>query len=227
MALPLRQAAMILCLVAGSGVASDRPDVLEPAPQDLETLMMLFAGSGGVRAQFLERRELEILQNPIETRGDLYFSPPDRLARHTRRPGQSSLVVHGNKLTLRDETGQQTLNLDSSELARGLVNNFSVLLSGDLDSLRERYEIEFSPHRSTENQEPDGWLLELKPRSRLIRSLVERIRIEGQSNRLTTMETLETNGDRSVMVFTAVETGLEFDSDELARFFSTTDQNEP
>ena len=73
--------------------------------------MEIFSESQGVRARFKEERQLSILTNPIQTEGELFFSPPNRLARHTRLPGQSSLIVDGDRLTLRDETGEQIVSL--------------------------------------------------------------------------------------------------------------------
>jgi hypothetical protein len=39
------------------------------------------------------------------------------------------------------------------------------------------------------------------------------------------METLEKNGDRTLMVFSAVETGLEFDDEQLEHLFSFKDDD--
>ena len=188
--------------------------------------MALFESSGGVRAEFSEKRYLAILKAPIETEGVLYFSPPDRLARYTTHPGHSSLVVNGNRLTLRDETGEQTLTLGSSELARGLVDSFAVLLRGDLQALRATYRVKL--HSQEDHGTPDAfaWTLDLEPRSPTIRRLIERIRVEGRGNKLALMETLETTGDRSIMVFTVVQTGLIFSTEEVERVFSVQNRDD-
>ena len=80
-------------------------EVERAAPTELEELMDMFASSGGVQARFRESRHLAILTAPIETRGMLYFAPPDRLARHTTWPGRASVVVDGDRVAFDDETG--------------------------------------------------------------------------------------------------------------------------
>jgi outer membrane lipoprotein-sorting protein len=185
---------------------------IEPVAS-LEELMALFASSGGVRAEFVETRELAILAMPIETRGKLYFAPPDRLARHTLEPSPSSVVVQGDRVALRDETGEQVLSLGSSEVARTLVGNTAAMLRGDLDALRARYEIEFEATS-------DAWLLGLVPRSRVAKAIVERIEVRGSGRALSSMVTLESSGDRATTRFAAVETGVDFSPEELARVFS-------
>ncbi|MEE3327821.1 MAG: outer membrane lipoprotein carrier protein LolA [Myxococcota bacterium] len=189
-------------------------------------LMQIFAGSQGVRAHFTEERHLSILTTPIQTEGELFFSPPSRLARHTRRPGRSSLIVDGDRLTLSDETGEQTLSLDSSAVARGLVDNFILLLRGDLSSLRQMYEVAFYSRGSADSPDSTGWVIELVPRDPTTRSLVERIRITGISDSLSSMDTLETNGDRTIMKFSGVETGIQFDQEQLLLFFSVPKEEE-
>jgi outer membrane lipoprotein-sorting protein len=189
----------------------------------LKDLMALFAGSKGVRAEFSESRYLSILTEPIETGGILYFSPPDYLARYTSQPDASSIVTDGKQVTLRDRTGTKTIDLGSSELARELVSSFAVLLRGDLTALNAGYEVELYSGKGSDSLLTSPWILDLKPRSSEVRDFIERTRVEGLGNRLTSMETLEKNGDRTLTTFSAVETGLEFDDEELEHLFSFKD----
>ena len=175
-------------------------------PETLEALMTHFAKSGGVRAHFDETRTLSILTAPIETEGTLYFSPPDRLARVTTQPGASTVVVHGTRVVLEDETGRREMDLGASDVARGLVSNLMVLLRGDLPELRKRYAITYSP-------EGERWQLDLVPRSNTLRALVELVRVTGIGQRLMGMETRETNGDATVTRFSELESGLDLDAD--------------
>jgi outer membrane lipoprotein-sorting protein len=214
--------AVALLLAAAVSHGADERSPGDAPVADLEALTHLFATSGGVRAEFQESRHLAILEAPLETEGVLYFAPPDRLARYTTRPGRTSIVVIGSGVTLRDETGVQRLDLESSEVARSLIDNLAILLRGDLDAMRERYEIRFRANAEPDDASRDTsvWTLDLVPRSRVVRSLIERIRVEGRGGKLSAMETLEANGDRTVTAFTAVETGLDFQAEDLARFFS-------
>lgn len=214
---------LLLLLMAASVSAADLPSSSSHSDDNLNRLMVLFQNSGGVRAEYEEKRHVSILSDPIETEGLLFFSPPDRLARYTTHPGHASLIVNGNRLTIQDEMGQRSMNLESSELASGLVDSFAVLLRGDLKALQSGYEASLSATQSSsdpDSLEGANWILDLEPRSSTIRGLIERIRIQGKGGRLVRMETLETNGDRSVMLFSGVQTGLQFEPEEIERFFS-------
>jgi outer membrane lipoprotein-sorting protein len=188
-------------------------DANDPAPAQLEALMELLAGSGGVRARFQESRYLSILTDPIETEGVLYFAPPDRLARHTIRPGRSSVVVDADRVSFVDETGHRAVDINASEVARALVSNLMVVLRGDLKSLLARYSVGF--------EAADGnWTLDLEPRSRALRGIIRRIHFTGRGRELGEMETRESNRDRTVVTFSDVATGLVWEASELERIFS-------
>ena len=210
---------ILLAAAIGSAVAADLSSAPSESIGNLKDLMALFESSGGVRAEFSEKRYLSILEEPIETRGVLYFSPPDRLARYTNYPDQSSMVANGELIILRDRTGEQTMTLGSSELARQLVDSFAVLLRGDLKALTGMYRVELHFQQGQGAPQARPWTLDLEPRSPRIRKLIERIRVEGLGNKLIAKETLETNGDRSIMVFPVVQTGLNFGDEEIELFF--------
>jgi len=198
----------VIC--SGGSLASDATD---PAPTELVALMELFASSGGVRAHFRELRHLSILTDPIETTGMLYFAPPDRLARHATRPGRSSVIVEAGRVSLADETGQQVYNFDTNEVARALIGNLMVVFRGDLESLKARYSISF-------DSDGDDWTLDLEPRSRALRGIIERIRFTGRSRELSAMETRESNGDRTIVKFSGIETDLSWEQGDLDTIFS-------
>ena len=183
------------------------------APGELEALMRRFASSGGVRARFRESRQLVILTDPIETTGMLYFAPPDRLARHTTWPGRSSVVIEAERVLLADETGKRVFDLNTSEVARALVGNLMIVFRGDLESLRARYAISFDSNA-------ERWTLDLEPRSRDVRGVIERIRFVGHGRNLTDMETRESNGDRTIMELSEIEVGLTWGQRDLDRIFS-------
>ncbi len=199
-----------------SGEAANGSNGEARAPTDLDSLMELLATSGDVRARFQESRHLSILTDPIETDGMLYFAPPDRLARHANRPGRSSVVVEADRVTFGDETGQRTFDLSTSVVARTLVSNLMVVFRGDLESLRAQHSISF--HRNGGNG--GGWTLELEPRSRIVRGIIERVRFTGTGRQLSAMETHESNGDRTILRFSDIETGLAWDTPDLERIFS-------
>ena len=198
----------VIC--SGGSLASDATD---PAPTELVALMERFAASGGVRARFRELRHLSILTDPIETAGMVYFAPPDRLARHTTWPDRSSVVVEARRVSLGDETGQRVFDFDTSEVARALVGNLMIVFRGDLESLKARYSISF-------DSDGENWTLDLEPRSRAVRGIIDRFRFTGRNRELSAMETHESNGDRTIMRFDEIELGLTWEQGDIDRIFS-------
>ena len=199
------------CVICSGGSLAS--DAIDPAPNELAALMEHFAGSGGVRVRFRELRHLSILTDPIETAGVLYFAPPDRLARHTTWPDRSSVVVEAGRVSLGDETGQRVFDFDTSEVARALVGNLMIVFRGDFESLKARYSISF-------DSDGENWTLDLEPRSRALRGIIDRIRFTGRSRELSAMETHESNGDRTIMRFNEIEIGLSWEQGDLDRIFS-------
>ena len=201
---------------ANQDARSSASESAEPPLTGIEDLMQALARIGGVQARFREIRYVSLLTSPLESEGMLYFSPPDLLARHITRPGRSSVVVRGSRVALRDETGYQDLPVGSSELAPALIDHLVGLLRGDLPALRARHAIEF-------RLDGQSWELRLEPKSRVVRSVIDSIRIEGRGNELITMEIVETSGDRTVTSFSEVQKGRTFTPSEIERLFSVED----
>jgi hypothetical protein len=198
----------VIC--SGASFASDATD---PAPAELVALMERFAGSGGVRVRFRELRHLSILTDPIETAGMLYFAPPDRLARHASWPSRSSVVVEAGRVSVGDETGQRVFDFNKSEVARALVGNLMIVLRGDLEALKAEYSISF-------DSDGENWTLDLEPRSRALRGIIDGIRFTGRGREFSAMETRESNGDRTIVRFSEIEVGLSWEPRDLDRIFS-------
>ena len=124
---------------AGGGVGGGGVARIPSGPLTLEVLMHGMATSTGVRAEFREEKTLALLESPLVSEGTLYFIPPSRMARITTRPGASSLVIDGQKMSYTDETGASDVDLagqsgrphDRREL-RGAVRRRSRRAAGAL-----------------------------------------------------------------------------------------------
>ena len=220
----VRLARLALCMalvLLAAGSASAETPAESPTPT-LEALMTGMAQTTGVWARFVEHKEIALLSEPIETRGTLVFVPPDRLRRSTAEPSRSELVIAGERFAFHDEAGSDAVDLSSNPLARQFVENFIVLFSGDLAKLRERYEPEFTSAGA-------DWSLALRPRSRPLSDLIERITLVGTGPRLGSMVMLEKDGDRTTTRFSDVEVDRHFTPAELERLFTlpTTDARAP
>jgi len=171
------------------------------------------AGAPGVVAHFREAKQLALLSEPLESRGTIYFVPPNRLCRETSAPSETRLVIDGDRFSFRDATGSQAVDLSASPVAREYVANFMVLFNGDLTALRRRYEPDFHVDAS-------GWQLALRPRGKPLSEFIERVTLIGRGRALDRIELVEAGGDRTTTWFEDVHTDRAFSSDELARIFA-------
>jgi outer membrane lipoprotein-sorting protein len=203
----------------GSTTAAEGPGAAPAVGRlTLEQLMRGMAGTKGVVAHFRERKDLALLEVPLETRGTIYFIPPDRLARHTTSPSVTDLVIDGDHFRFRDRAGGDDVDLSQSPVARQLVENFIVLFNGDLEALRERYEVDF-------HADGDRWELGLTPRHAPLKNLIRSFTLRGSGRALREMVMVETDGDRTTTTFDRVETDHAFGPDEIRRLFAAPASN--
>lgn len=179
---------------------------------ELETVLRGMAGTAGVSAHYREVKHIALLREPLETRGELVFVPPDRLARITQYPGRSWLLVDGDRVRLFDEASGEAVDLAGDPAARIFVESFIVLFQGDPDALRERYRVRF-------DADGDAWSIRLEPRRAPVDRFVESITLRGAARALRSMELVERDGDRAVTTFDHVEVDRRFSEEELARLF--------
>jgi hypothetical protein len=145
------------------------------------------------KARFSERKELAILNEPLESSGTLVYRAPDRLEKHTVAPERSSLVLEGDRLVLEnaERGGRRSFALREHPVIWAFVESIRSTLAGDLPTLRRFYSVEL------EGSEP-GWRLVLRPREPAMKDVVEEIRIGGSGTWISRIEILEAGGDRSV-----------------------------
>ncbi len=174
--------------------------------------MRTMAETPGVVAEFSEIKRLALLEAPLETRGTLYFIPPNRMARHTTYPGVSSFVIDGDRLVFGDEAGGDRIDLGANPVARVFVDNFIVLFNGDLDELRRRYEPTFDVREGT-------WELRLEPHRAPLSRMIASIVLRGDDRGMRSMTMREVGGDITKTTFGAIDPAHRFSDDEIRRIF--------
>jgi outer membrane lipoprotein-sorting protein len=205
----LRLALLALLAAASAGA---EPPAIPSGELTLEALMQRMSSTPGVRAEFREEKTLALLEAPLVSEGELYFIPPSRMARITTRPGRSSLVIDGQKMSYTDEAGASDVDLAGNRVARTIADNFVVLFAGDLAALRERYQVEFASERPR-------WRIGLTPRAAPLSQFIASVELRGDGPALEQITILEADGDRTVTRFRNVETDTRFSPEELARLF--------
>jgi hypothetical protein len=188
------------------------PAAAPAEPQGLDELLARMASTRGVAARFHERREVQLLVEPLESRGALYYVPPDRMARFTTEPAFSSLIVQQGSVRFREAEGAPDVDLSGSPMARAFVDNFMAIFGGDKQKLLRTYRAELT--------ERDGaWELVLSPLHPPLSRFLERVVLRGDGAGMREMEVRDTDGDRTLTAFESVEVDRPFSAAELARLF--------
>jgi outer membrane lipoprotein-sorting protein len=191
--------ALILASVLSAGFAPSVPaaEAATDASWSVEQLMQRFAQVKTANAAFVERKHLRILNAPLESSGTLVYKAPGYLEKNTLTPKPERLVLEGDTLTFEDKVRnrRRTLRLQEYPVIWAFVESIRSTLAGDLQSLGRFYRV------ALEGSELD-WRLTLDPREPDIQRMVQRIRIAGSRTSIRSIETLEAEGDRSVMTIT-------------------------
>ncbi|MEP7083623.1 MAG: LolA-related protein [Betaproteobacteria bacterium] len=161
-------------------------------------LMQSLAQRGAERALFVERKFLAILDRPVESSGELRYTPPDRLEKRTLKPKPESVVLEGDRLSIERGTFRQTVRLADYPAIAALVDSIRGAIGGDRKSLERVYRLELHG-----NQE--RWTLVMLPSDTGLAAMVSRIDIGGIRDRVRSIEILQADGDRSVMTIEPIE----------------------
>jgi outer membrane lipoprotein-sorting protein len=164
---------------------------------DLQRLMRELGQIKSAKATFVERKQIAILNAPLESSGTLLYVAPARLEKHTLVPRAESLVLDGDRVTLENKAQNQrrTLSLQQYPEIGALVESLRATLAGDLATLQRYFQVALE---GSESQ----WRLILKPGEPGMQRIVSEIRISGSGNWVSGIEIVETQGDRSVMTIT-------------------------
>lgn len=166
------------------------------ADAELERVMQALAQRQHGHVSFVERKFIAILDQPVESSGELLFDAPDRLEKRTLRPKPEDLVLAGGVVTAQRGKRSYVLDLQQYPQIVPFVESIRATLAGDQAALEKFYQVSFTGHF-------EQWLLDLKPREARLRRTVERIHIEGSGDRLHQVEITEPGGDRSLLTIGA------------------------
>lgn len=204
-----RRACLALTALAALGA--------EPAPPPsgtitLDDLLAHMSTTSGVVAEFREIKTLKLLDAPLETRGTVYFAPPARLARVTREPAETRLVLDGNRMRFQDAAGARDIDLADNPVARAFADNLIVLWRGDKAALEKIYALDFHA---------DGarWSLGLAPRHSPLDHFVRTIHLKGDGPAMREMEVVEVDGDTTQTLFEKTDVAHVFGEEEARAIF--------
>ncbi len=205
-------AARLAATLAGILALSASGVRAEPNRPTLEALLAGFRGMPGLEARFHEEKTIALLAAPLISEGTLHFAPPARLARHTLRPERSTLLIDGSRLTFGDARSHETIDLEIHPEVRAYVNSFLQILAGDREGLTRNWLADLTGGK-------DGWRIRLQPLADPIRSTIRLMEIEGRGVVIDKFRIVETTGDETLTVFTAVDPDRRYTEAEARRIF--------
>jgi len=180
---PVRACLALACIALGPARAAEL---------DVASLFESLAHERPGRATFHETKFLALLDKPLESSGELVFTPPDRLEKRTLKPRPESVTVDRERVVLERAGKRHSFALSEQPQAAVLVESIRATLAGDLASLTRAYSaaLEGSLER---------WRLVLRPLDPALAALVERVEIGGAQAQVRSVEIFQADGDRSVM----------------------------
>jgi outer membrane lipoprotein-sorting protein len=165
------------------------------AAWDVTQLMQGLAQNKSGRASFVEKKYIAVLEQPVESSGELLYTAPDRLEKRTLKPRPESMVIDSGSLTVERGKRRMLLRLqDYPELA-AFTESIRGTLAGDIAALRRVYNLDLEGT-------PERWTLTLRPVETRMLAVVQRIRIGGSNAEVKTIEIEQADKDRSVMTIT-------------------------
>ncbi|MDA8329500.1 MAG: outer-membrane lipoprotein carrier protein LolA [Betaproteobacteria bacterium] len=178
--------AIVLLLGAGRVTAS------RAATWDIDQLMHGLAQVPSGHASFVEKKFIAMLDQPVESSGELFYTAPDRLEKRTVKPKPETMVVDGDHLLVERGTQKYHLQLEEYPELAAFIDSVRGTLSGDRKALERSYEL--SLEGSVQN-----WTLQLVPINVKMKQVVTRIRITGVHDEVQRIDITQADGDSSQM----------------------------
>jgi Outer membrane lipoprotein carrier protein LolA-like len=163
------------------------------ADWDIDQLMQTLAQTRSGHVSFVEKKSIAMLDAPVESSGELFYSAPDHLEKRTLKPKPETMIL--DQGTLLVERGRQKHSLqlqDYPELA-AFIDSIRGTLAGDRRGLERNYRL--SLDGTSQN-----WTLQLLPANEKMLAVVKRIRIAGMRDEVSRIEIQQADGDSSVML---------------------------
>jgi outer membrane lipoprotein-sorting protein len=175
--------ALFFTLVSSQALAAD---------VTMAQLMQLLAQSKHIKAQFVETKHVKVLDSTIDSSGELLFKAPSRLEKHTLKPRAELLKIDGNTVAIEKGNFKRNMSLNDYPDIASLVQSLTATFRGDQAALEQFF-------NWTLTGPLDSWRLSLKPKSQKLYVTLREIKLTGQGNYVSQVETILTDGDFSVM----------------------------
>lgn len=177
-------------IVLGLVLATASPAVL--AAWDIQQLMDSLAQHRSSQASFVEKKTIAMLERPVESSGQLFYTAPDHLEKRTLKPKPESMVIDGGDLLIERGRQKHRLQLQVYPELAAFIDSIRGTLAGDRQALERNYQLSLEGTA-------ERWILQLLPRDDKMLAVVQRIRITGARDQVRSIEITQADGDSSLM----------------------------
>jgi outer membrane lipoprotein-sorting protein len=163
------------------------------AEWNIDRLMHGLAQTRSDHASFTEKKYIAMLEEPVESSGELFYTAPDHLEKRTLKPKPEVMILDHDSLVI--ERGHKNYHLqlqDYPELA-AFIDSIRGTLAGDRMALERNYRLSLEGTA-------DSWTLQLLPVDEKMQAVVKRIRIAGVGYAVRSIEITQTDDDSSIML---------------------------
>ncbi|MHB0973329.1 MAG: LolA-related protein [Thiobacillus sp.] len=164
----------------------------QAAPLSIAQLMAALAKNPQGAATFTEKKTIAILDQPVESSGELLFIAPARLEKRTLKPKPETMVLDGDILTIERGQRKHVLQLKDYPEVAGMIESIRATLAGDRKALERVYRLALEGSQ-------ERWTLVLTPLDPKVGAVIARIRMEGARDVVRSVEITQADGDSSLM----------------------------
>ena len=159
----------------------------------IDRLMQAMQEIRSDHASFTERKSIDMLEEPVDSSGELFYTAPDRVEKRTLKPKPESMILDGDTLVFERGGKKRRFQLGESPELAAFIASIRGILAGDRAALERNYRLNLEGSA-------DDWTLQLLPLDEKIHAVVASIRISGEGNAVRSIETTQADGDSSLML---------------------------
>ena len=168
------------------------PAISHAAEWDLDQLMRGLAQIRSGHTSFVEKKSIAMLDKPVESSGELFYSAPDHLEKRTLKPKAEFMKVDGGTLVIERGRQKYRLQLQDYPEVGVFIDSIRGTLAGDRKALERNYRLSL-------DGTADNWTVQLLPIDEKMQAVVRRIRITGAHDAVRSIEITQADGDSSLM----------------------------
>jgi outer membrane lipoprotein-sorting protein len=169
------------------------PAISHAVSWDIEQLMHSLAQTRSGHARFVETKSIAMLDRPVESSGELFYSAPDHLEKRTLKPKPELMTVDGDTLLIERGRQKHRLQLQAYPELTAFIDSIRGTLTGDRKALERNYRLSLDGSAAQ-------WTLQLLPTDEKMLAVVKHIRIAGEHDTVHSIAITQADGDSSVML---------------------------